>query len=670
MKQDKRQAALYRFATKRDLLLGIIFAFLALLLPAIAMILLAKFNVMEQNVWFPLLTGAAFYGLFLLIWWIIHRNSNRAVLDYSLTKLLSTSVGQIMNTMAVPVIACDDKGVLFWHNDAMAALIREQEGTKNDALKQGSKIPFGDSKDFLELGGHIFKCQAIPTTSEDKSYVFYILQDYTDYLKLTRDYHDERAAVAYIVIDSIDELMQYVNDRFRDAIGEVDDKIKRWVSSMNGIIKSYDNDKYIVVFDTARLDDCVKNRFAILDKIRTTRVGDGISITISMGVSNLPGTLAERERSAQSALDLALQRGGDQVVLKREDGIEFFGGKTKAVYKRSNVKARVVSSQLVSLISRAGSVLIMGHKNADFDSFASCVGMARLAMMNGVPFYIIVDKNDRNLAPCFAMASRIPHLKDAFISAKEGMEKLKNNTLLIITDVNNFDFVEAPEVARKAKDIAVIDHHIKKEELPDSVKISYIETTASSASELVSELLEYGINMLQMTPEEAELLLSGILLDTKQFSRNTGTRTFAVAQYLRGQGASTVASSDMFRMDLDDITKESKMLSGVEVFDGNIALTVCDTDTDSGFRVLAAKVADKMLTIRDVEASFALVLIRDTVYISGRSNGNINVQLILEDFHGGGHYDIAGAQVESTNIQEVKERLKQSILDYKKKNNK
>ena len=176
--------------------------------------------------------------------------------------------------------------------------------------------------------------------------------------------------------------------------------------------------------------------------------------------------------------------------------------------------------------------------------------------------------------------------------------------------------------------------------------------------------------MLQMTPEEAELLLSGILLDTKQFSRNTGTRTFAVAQYLRGQGASTVASADMFRMDLDDITKESKMLSGVEVFDGNIALTVCDTDTDSSFRVLAAKVADKMLTIRDVEASFALVLIRDTVYISGRSNGNINVQLILEDFHGGGHYDIAGAQVESTNIQEVKEQLKQSILDYKKKNNK
>ena len=670
MKQDKRQAALYRFATKRDILLGVIFAYLAVILPAIAMILLVHFTPMEYNAWFPLLTGIGLYSVFVLVWWLIHRNQNRAVLDYSLTKLLSTTVGQIMNAMEVPVIACDEKGVLFWHNDAVTKVIHEQEENRGEVVKQGTKVPFREGKDYLELGGNVYKCQAIPAVSEEKQYVFYVLEDCTELLKMEKSYHDERTAVAYIVIDSVDELMQYVNDRFRDAIGEVDDKIKRWVSQMGGIIKSYDNDKYIVLFDTAKLEECIKNRFAILDKIRTTRVGDGISITVSIGVSNLPGTLVDRERSAQSALDLALQRGGDQVVLKREDGIEFFGGKTKAVYKRSNVKARVVSSQLVSLIGRAGSVLIMGHKNADFDSFASCVGMARLAHVNAVPFHIIVDKNDKNLASCFEMANRIPHLKDAFISAKEGMEKLKNNTLLIITDVNSFDFLEAPEVARKAKSIAVIDHHIKKEELPETVKISYIEPTASSASELVSEILEYGISMLQMTPEEAELLLSGILLDTKQFSRNTGTRTFAVAQYLRGQGASTAASTDMFRVDIDDITKESKMLSAVEIFDENIALTTCDTATDSSFRVLAAKVADKMLTIKDVDASFAVVLIRNTVYISGRSNGNINVQLILEDFHGGGHFDIAGAQVEDATVQEVKERLKESILNYKKKNNK
>ncbi len=668
MKKDVRSAALNRIATKRDLLACIIMAFVTLAISVIAMECLKHFANFTHT-WLVALIGAALYGICLGVWYLIYRHNNKAVLDYSLTDLLESPVGKIMRSMTIPVIACDEKGVLFWHNDAVEAFIQKGKGDKNgDTVVHGGKIPFRENSEYLELSGRVFKYQAIRTSSEGNHYIFFVLEDCTDLLRITQEYHDDRTAIAFIVIDSTDELMQYVNERFRDALSEVDDKIKRWVNSMNGIIKSYDNDKYVVIFDTARLEECIDNRFAILDTIRTTRVGDGISITVSMGVTNMTGTLAERERSAQSALDLALQRGGDQVVYKREDGIDFFGGKTKAVYKRSNVKARVVSSQIVSLISRAGSVLIMGHKNADFDAFASCVGMARLAVMNGVNFGIVVDKNDKNLIPCFAMASRIPHLKDAFISAKEGLERLKNDTLLIITDVNNFDFTESPELARKAKSIVVVDHHIKKEELPESVKVTYIEPTASSASELVSELLEYGINMLQMVPEEAELLLSGIQLDTKQFSRNTGTRTFAVAQYLRGQGASTVATTDMFRTDVDDLTKESRLLSAVVIYDTDIAITCCDTDTDSSYRVLASKVADKMLTIRDVEASFALVRIRNTVYISGRSNGNINVQLILEELHGGGHYDVAGAQVESGDIREVLDRLKASIDQYKKNN--
>ncbi len=673
MRKDKRKAALNRIATKQDLIMCISFGFVAILVPTILIGFLNLFAKLSVSMWFILPGGVVLYGISLGIWWLVHRDRNYAVLDYSMTKLLESSpVGKIISSMEVPVIACDEKGILYWHNDAVEKLIHDhsagKDGGKNDAVYQGGKIPFRSNQEYLELAGRVFKYQPLNITSEEKTYTFFILEDCTDLLRLTKEYHDDRTAVAYIVIDSIDELMQYVNERFRDALSEVDDKIKRWVNSLNGVIKSYDSDKYIVLLDTQSLESCIENRFAILDNIRTTRVGDGISITVSMGVTNMPGTLAERERSAQSALDLALQRGGDQVVYKREDGIEFFGGKTKAVYKRSNVKARVMSSQIVSLISRASNVLIMGHKNADFDAFASCVGMARLAMVYGVDFRIVTDKNDKNLASCFAMAARIPHMKDAFIGAKEAMDRLKNDTLLIITDVNNFDFTESPDLARKAKSVVIIDHHIKKEELPDTVKVSYIEPTASSASELVSELLEYGINTLQMTPEEAELLLAGILLDTKQFSRNTGTRTFAVAQYLRGQGASTVASTDMFRTDVDDLTKESRLLSSVVIYDTDIAIASCDTDTDSGYRVLASKVADKMLTIKDVEASFALVRIRNTVYISGRSNGKINVQLILEGLNGGGHFDAAGAQIESSDIKEVLDLLKQSIDQYKKNN--
>ncbi len=480
MKKDMRRAALNRIATKRDILACIIMGFASLLVAVIIMeTLKATVGVLAGYTWLTAVMGTILYGGCLGIWYLIHRHKNKAVLDYTLTKLLDSPVGRIMKDMTVPVIACDERGVLFWHNDAVEAFMHTGHG--EDAVYQGGKIPFRENSEYLELSDRVFKYQAISTVSEGKKYIFFVLDDCTELLKITKAYHDDRTAVAFIVIDSIDELMQYVNERFRDALSEVDDKIKRWVNSVNGVIKSYDNDKYIVLFDTVKLEENIENRFSILDSIRTTRVGDGISITISMGVSNLSGSLADRERSAQSALDLALQRGGDQVVYKHEEGIEFFGGKTKAVYKRSNVKARVVSSQIVSLISRAGNVLIMGHKNADFDAFAACVGMARLALVNSVNFHIVMDKNDKNLVPCFAMASRIAHLKDAFISGKEAMEKLKNDTLLIIVDVNNFDFVESPELARKAKKIVVVDHHIKKEELPETVKVNYIEPTASSA---------------------------------------------------------------------------------------------------------------------------------------------------------------------------------------------
>ncbi|MBQ4324306.1 MAG: DHH family phosphoesterase [Clostridia bacterium] len=672
MKQtDKRTAALHRIATKKDLLACIVLGFLAVLLPTVVFGAVNFFVEPNLSLWWILPTGLVFYAISLLIWWQVHKARNKAVLDFSLTRLLDSAVGQIMMHMETPIIAVDEKNVLYWMNDAMKQIIQqdmEAADSRTESIRQGDRIPLGGDSQYLKMAGHVFLPQQIATESEGNRYNFILLRDCTELLRITEQYHDERTAVIYIVVDSIDDLMQYVNERFRDALSEVDDKIRRWVSSMNGVIKSYDNDKYIVFIDTQKLEECIENRFSILDTIRTTRVGDGVSVTVSMGVSNMPGTLLDRERSAQSALDLALQRGGDQVVYKKEDGINFFGGKTKAVYKRSNVQARVMSSQIVSLISRAGNVLIMGHKNADFDAFAACVGMARLCFVNGVDFHIVTDKYDKNLAPCFEVAGRIPHLRDCFIGVKEAMDKLKNDTLLIVVDVNNFSIAEAPEVAKRAKTIVVVDHHIKKEELPDTVKVNYIEPTASSASELVSELLEYGINMLQMTAEEAELLLAGILLDTKQFSRNTGTRTFAVAQYLRGQGASTTASNDMFRTDVEDIAKESRLLSSVVIYDENIAIASCDTDTDSSYRVLASKVADKMLTIKGVEASFALVRIRNTVCISGRSHGQINVQLILEDLNGGGHFDAAGAQVDSTDIREVLDRLKASIDKYKKNN--
>lgn len=626
------------------------------------------FAALEMPLIYPLILTVsilALYGATLFVWRIAHKHRNRAVLDYSITTLLDSPVGRVIQKMSVPVVACDDKGVLYWYNEALEKAFRDAEEDANgERWGQGSTLPFRSGFDYLRLAGHTYRAEKIQVSSENKKYQFFVLVDCTELLAVQKAYHNERTAVAYIVIDSVEEMTQYVSESVRDALGKVDDTLKNWFGSMNGVVRSYDNDKYVALLDTEQLELCIEQRFDVLDKIRSIRVGDGVSITVSIGISNAEGSLETRQKQAQSALDMAIQRGGDQVVYKSDKGVEFFGGRTKAVCKRSNVKARAISAQISSMICRATNVVIMGHARPDFDSFAACIGIAKLVEANNVPYHIVVDKSSKTIAPCFALAYDVPHLRDKFVSAKEGMERIKNDTLLIVCDVNNFSISESADIAKKARTIVVIDHHIKKEELPASVKLSYIEPTASSAAELVAELLEYSSSLIQLAPEEAELLLGGILLDTQQFRRNTGTRTFAVAQYLRGQGADTTSASNMFRDELSDLIREANFLSSVKIYD-EVAIATFDVESEAGSQVLASKVADKLLTIKGVEASFALIRLKNGISISGRSHGHINVQLILEELKGGGHYDSAGAQVETTDMAEALTMLKKSIEKFK-----
>lgn len=666
MRKDRRQAALHRVATRRDMLIAISIAVGVIAVFGVLATLI--FAALDMPLLYPLLLTIAtlmIYAAALVVWWFIHKHRNRAILDYSITTLLDSPVGRVIQKMSVPVVACDDKWLLFWYNEALEKVFRAAaDGDNAEQWGQGSCLPFRSGSDYLELAGHTYRAEKIQVSSENKKYQFFVLVDCTDLLAVQKAYHNERTSVAYIVIDSVEEMTQYVSESVRDALGQVDDTLKDWVSRMNGVLRSYDNDKYIALLDTEQLEACIDQRFSVLDEIRSIRVGDGVSITVSMGISNVEGSLEFRQKQAQSALDMALQRGGDQVVYKSDKGVEFFGGRTKAVCKRSNVKARAISAQISSMICRATNVVIMGHARPDFDSFAACVGVAKLADACNVPYHIVVDKGCKTIVPCLSIALDVPYLRDKFISAKEGIERIKNDTLLIVCDVNNFAISESNDVAKKARTIVVIDHHIKKEELPATVKLSYIEPTASSASELVTELLEHSASLIQLVPEEAELLLGGILLDTQQFRRNTGTRTFAVAQYLRGQGADTTSASNMFRDELTDLIKEANFLSSVKIYD-EIAIATFDNESEAGSQVLASKVADKLLTIKGVEASFALIRMKNSISISGRSHGHINVQLILEELKGGGHYDSAGAQVETTDMTEALALLRKSIEKFK-----
>ncbi len=570
-----------------------------------------------------------------------------------------------------PACVVGRDGGVVWCNTAFSTALSLPEIPYGRAITLLSSVrepflkgPAGVAEQPVVLGRRMYKVSSRPFESGDERMVFLSFDDVSEKLTLSQELRDEKTVVAYIVIDNIDEILQFVQERYSKCAADVEEKLKSWLLHMNGIFRPYENDKYVAVFSVRHLTEVIKGRFSILDEIRSIRVGDGMSITVSMGVANTSGTLAEREADAKAALDLALQRGGDQVVYRSDSGTEFYGGRTKAIYKRNNVRARVMAGQIASLIGRADNVLVMAHRFADFDALASAVGMSRLARFYGANVNVVINEADPGIARSLELLREIPEYEDVFVDGPEAMDLVRPDTLLIVTDVNNFQNTEYPPLVRNVRQIAVIDHHRKTADFSVKPVLSYIETSASSASELVSEILEQALPRHALLKEEAELLLSGILLDTQRFTRNTGTRTFGIARYLRSEGADPTATNELFKSDIADVVKEAKFHSNIHTYRDCLAITVCEDIGDSSYTIAAAKAADKLLSARHVEASFALVRVENKIHISARSAGKVNVQLILEKLNGGGHFDVAGAKVDSEDAYAVVERLKEAIDEY------
>ncbi len=585
----------------------------------------------------------------------------------SIHSLLQEDGSVVIKNSLYPIIAFDIHGTILWYNDSMRAILPTEETMVGESIERIFSSDFNAetfSNMTATVNERLYKVEGFNVSSEGEGLYLALLSDITTLSEAEKRYVDERVAVAYIAIDNVEDVLQYVHEQSRDAVSVVDDKLKKWAKSINGIIKSYDNDKYIMFFDSVYLDECINSRFAILDTIRDTRVGDSVSLTVSIGVSRVKGSLQDRELAARDAIDMALQRGGDQAVYKTETTTEYFGGRTKSVYKRSNVHSRTFTNQLTALMARADNVIIMGHRYGDFDSFGASVGVARLCMLCGAKTNIAIDLRDKNLEPCIRMMRDTDMYSKVFIDNAEALDLVGPDTLIVLVDHNMLERAQFSDVAKKVNTIAVIDHHRKIDKMPEAVRLSYIEPSASSACELVAEMLENAISSQSLLKEVADMLLAGILLDTKQFTRNTGTRTFGAAQYLRGAGASPTDVYSLFKTSAEDLSKEARFHTAITTYKDNIAISACDGDTDESYRVIASKAADKMLTLRGIEAAFTLVRIGEQIHISGRSNGNINVQLILEKFHGGGHFDVAGAQVISDSVTDVLENLKAGIDDY------
>ena len=477
---------------------------------------------------------------------------------------------------------------------------------------------------------------------------------------------EQNPIVSYIAVDNYSEADGSLQSNYRTITAKISILLKEWADQMNAVLREVESDRYIFIAEEKHLQELKENRFDILDRVRDiSKDNVGVPVTISIGTVCMDGTMAEKEIAAHQALDLALQRGGDQAVLKlRDNAIEYYGGRTKTVQKRTKIRSRIVATQVKNLMENASNVLIMGHRFADHDSIGSGIGMARFAMQYCEKVNIVINVHDSNLKAIFKKLGSLSDYKNMFVDGPTAQDLITSSTVLVITDVNNVRQFEAPELFESAPNVVIIDHHRQSAEYPVKPAITYIEPSASSASELVAEMLEQNLNPGSILKEEAELLFAGIILDTKQFANNTGPRTFAAAHFLRSEGANPAEAQMLFRSDLDDFKREIKYETNAFIYRDIIAFSYMEGDATQEDKIAASKAADRLLSLEGVLASFVLCKMGDTVHISARSSGTVNVQLITEKLHGGGHFDMAGAQVKNSTIKDTFVMLKEAVDGY------
>ena len=619
------------------------------------------------------------YLLFLTTTFILLQ-SNKASLDVDQTKdpVLSSITLDFIYKLHMPIVLCDENGKILWYNRFLSTLIKMEMNLydKNIAEIGDGAITIdrllnvlNEDGLFITLGDAEFIVKGYKVSASGKSFVVIIWEDRTQLNAVVREAHLRDSVLAYIVVDNIEAMSsdsEKGQDSYRSASAAISSILRDWAGKSKGIIREYERDRYIFVFERRELVRFIEMKFDILDKVRALSSEDAndTPFTVSMGVANIDGSLLEKEAVARGALDLALQRGGDQVVVKTYQAVEFYGGRTKTVQKRTKIRSRVVANTLVNMMKESGRVIVMGHKYVDQDSVGASVGVARLAMSLGIKVNIVVNVHDVNLKGIFNSLRGVHAYRDIFIDVATGLDSITSDTLLVITDVNNPMYFESKEIYENCGVVAIIDHHRKTGDFTKEPQIAYIEPSASSASELVTEILEQSLNPGALESEEAEVLLAGILLDTKQFSRNTGVRTFSAALYLRDCGANPANSVALFKTTLTDFTREANFETNVKIYRDIIAISAYDGEAANEDKIAAAKVADKLLNIEGVLASFAVCKIGDVVHISARSSGTVNVQLILESFGGGGHFDVAGAQAKGASVKDVLTKLRVCIDRY------
>ncbi|MBE6098834.1 MAG: DHH family phosphoesterase [Anaerovibrio sp.] len=582
------------------------------------------------------------------------------------------------------IVLVDRDGRLQWFN-------KELEKHINKIPEYGMSVNQGDNAFWPELDLESiwgkndetvfvhdnvhFKMKYRPIATKDDScgmMALYIMDD-SPYQILSRIHANSRSVLMFIQIDNYDDVLKGLNDAEKNRLSfEANKLIDEWIIHLDGYLRRIHNDMYIAVIERRSLDVAIAEKFSILDKMHNIfNTTSKLPVTLSMGIS-----VADRQnyielgQQAQSMLDLALSRGGDQAAIMMNNQTCFFGGKTKALEKQNRVKARVMASNIKALMQTADEIFIMGHQNEDFDALGAAMGVARMAKSLEKPVHIILSDMNEGIGKIIEMLSTREEYSELFISNDQLLNITAKNPLLFVVDTFIPHITAAPDMLNRVENIVVIDHHRRSENFIKNTKIAYLETATSSTSELVTELLMYFSEDLKLSRIEAIALYSGILVDTKNFAVQVGVRTFEAAAYLRRWGADLVAVRQLFRTDFDTEVAEAKAIAAATMFPNGLIITKCP-DIMPNIQVVAAQVADAMLRIENVRVSLVIFqLTTNTVGVSARSNGEINVQLIMENFGGGGHQNVAGTQLKDGSVEDVYNQVLAYTQEFIEENDK
>ena len=567
----------------------------------------------------------------------------------------------------LPVLVSSPEGEILWFNDRCRAMLEDPDTAFGQDVSQVvGEIDYHAAcpeKGFnIRYRDRMYSVYTSVAEEKRGGMVSFYFVDDNDLKKYTAEFFQTRPAVLSILIDNYEELVQSAKEDERSqAVSEVEYEVSRFVRQNDGMFIRVERDRFLAVIEERNMKQSVDGRFEILDRVRGIVAGDRMPATLSIGVARDGGSFLESEKMARQALDMALGRGGDQAAIKTQNGYDFFGGVAKGVEKRTKVKTRIVATALCELIENSERVIVMGHRFADMDSFGAAVGMLKLARNMGKPAVVAIS-HDKNLVQPLYRKMEENGYTDAFYEPKDLIEGVTDKTLLIVVDTHIEYMLESPELYRQCKNVVVIDHHRKMVGHIDNAVIFYHEPYASSASEMVTELAQYFNTKQQLGRVEAEAVLAGIMLDTKNFIIGTGARTFEAAAYLRKLGADMVEVRKLFSTSMDDYQNRSKLVSSAEIYRG---CAIASSSAGVGdIKIVAPQAADELLSISDVDASFVLYEYDGGVSMSARSLGAMNVQLIMEALGGGGHQTMAGAQLAGVSMENARQQLLEAIDNF------